>query len=158
MFLPGKGVLEKIPDPKTNRLISVPREVFTVTKGKRYRFRAINAESFYCPFLLSIDGHNMTVIASDGKPIVPFEVESFVLYAGERFDFVLSATQSVGNYWVKVKGIGDCNVKKAKQTAILRYVGSPEEDPKEPAGYNDMDRQGVVSNVNLEFYTNYVPC
>ena len=88
----------------------------------------------------------MTIIATDGQPIVPFDVESLVLYAGERFDFVLSANNSVGNYWVKVKGIGECREKSTKQTAILRYDGSPEEDPKEPAGYNDMDRQGVVSN------------
>ena len=89
----------------------------------------------------------MTIIATDGQPIVPFDVESLVLYAGERFDFVLSTNQSVDNYWIKVKGIGDCRDKSTKQTAILRYDSSPDEDPKEPAGYNDMDRQGVVSYV-----------
>ena len=79
----------------------------------------------------------------------PFDVESLVIYAGERFDFVLTANNTVGNYWMKVKGLADCSVKSAKQTAILRYDGSPEEDPTGPAGYKDMDRQGMVSVARL---------
>ncbi|KOB77130.1 Laccase 1 [Operophtera brumata] len=39
-------------------------------QGKRYRFRLINANFLNCPVEFSVDGHNITVIASDGYDLV----------------------------------------------------------------------------------------
>lgn len=50
----------------------------------------------------------MTVIASDGSPVEPFETEILVIYGGERFDVVLNANQNVGNYWIRAQGLADC--------------------------------------------------
>ena len=36
------------------------------------------------PFRVSVDGHKMSVAASDGSDLVPKEVESFVINPGER--------------------------------------------------------------------------
>ena len=71
-----------------------------------------------CPFGLlqvSIDNHTLNMIASDGNPFEKVEVESFNIFAGERYDFVLNASMPVGNYWVRVRGLADCGVKQAKQ-------------------------------------------
>jgi hypothetical protein len=54
----------------------------------------------------------MTIIASDGSPIAPFETEIVVIYGGERFDIVLNANQNIGNYWIRTKGLAGC--KKVK--------------------------------------------
>ncbi len=52
------------------------------------------------PFRVSVDGHGISVVASDGCDIRPVKVESFVINPGERFDFTLTADQPAGNYWV----------------------------------------------------------
>jgi L-ascorbate oxidase len=59
------------------------RSVFKVEKNKRYRFRVINSGVQFCPLQFSIDGHNLTVIATDGNDIEPLQVVSFVILAGE---------------------------------------------------------------------------
>lgn len=75
-------------------------EVFNVTKGSQYRFRVIQAGTIY-PLRVSVDNHNITVIASDGYDLQPREAESVILHPGERFDFLLNANQDVGNYWIR---------------------------------------------------------
>ena len=50
----------------------------------RYRFRIISPGFTLCPISVSIDNHRLTMIASDGSPFRPVEVESFVLHPGER--------------------------------------------------------------------------
>lgn len=125
----------------------IPLHVFTVQSGKRYRFRLINAEFLNCPMDFSIDNHTMTMIASDGSEFVPIVVDSFVSYAGERFDFILNANQAVGNYWIRIKGLMDCDERftSAHQTAILRYSEAPAEEPLDLPMYN-YTREGVTLN------------
>ncbi|KFB43437.1 laccase 1 [Anopheles sinensis] len=108
----------------------IPLKVFHVDKGRRYRFRLINAEFLNCPVELSIENHNLTVIASDGFGIQPVDdLGSFVSYAGERFDFVVKANQPVGNYLMRFRGLMDCDERftSAYQFAVLRYRGAPED-------------------------------
>ncbi len=64
------------------------------------RFRVIGVGAIY-PLRVSVDQHNITLIASDGFDIVPKICESFILNPGERFDFLLNANQEIGNYWVR---------------------------------------------------------
>lgn len=107
--------------------ILTPLEEFHVTAGHSYRFRTINAGFLNCPIEISIDHHNITVIASDGWYFDPVEVSSLVTYAGERFDFVVNANQPIDNYWIRVRGLMDCDERftKAYQVAVLRYEGAP---------------------------------
>lgn len=51
------------------RVNELPRAEFTVAKGRRYRFRMINAGIGFCPLEVSIDRHLLTIIALDGNPI-----------------------------------------------------------------------------------------
>ena len=117
----------------------LPLEVIMVTPGLKYRIRFISATGFNCPVIVSVDHHRLTIIATDGDPITPFTTDSFVIYsgarsyhsplhslththndtiihphnllslAGERFDVVLDANQSIDNYWIRFNGIIDCS-------------------------------------------------
>jgi hypothetical protein len=50
--------------------------------GKRYRFRIVGALGTVCPTQLTIDGHKMLVIATDGNPVVPTRVDAIIIYSG----------------------------------------------------------------------------
>ena len=77
---------------------------FNVIPNKRHRFRVIStAVARNCGFQVSVDQHNLRIIATDGAPTKPFESKSFVLFSADRIDFVLDADQSVGDYWMRVK-------------------------------------------------------
>ena len=52
-------------------------------KGETVRLRLINGSSTYT-FRFRIDGHPLTVIATDGMPVRPVTVDDFLLAVGER--------------------------------------------------------------------------
>ena len=122
ILINGRGALQKFYDSNGN-LIETPRAKFFIKQGKKYRFRLINAGFLYCPIQFSIDNHNLTVIASDGKLVDPVEVDNLIIYAGERYDFILNANRDVDSYLIRTKGYADCGVFKCFQTAILNYEG-----------------------------------
>ncbi|XP_055883560.1 uncharacterized protein LOC129925978 [Biomphalaria glabrata] len=138
MLINGRGQYREFKDSNGTSLFT-PRATFTVKPGKRYRFRVINAGILNCPIQFSVDSHTMTMIASDGHSFAPYTVDMFNIFSGERYDFVLYADkeENLRNYWIRVKGLADCNVKSANQTAILKYEGAPDdlppESPLEPA-------------------------
>ncbi len=35
-----------------------------------------------CGYKISVDGHNMLVVNTDGRPVVPFEVEALFVFSG----------------------------------------------------------------------------
>lgn len=130
-------------------LVQTPLEIFRITAGAGYRFRHINAGFLNCPVEISIDGHNLTVIASDGWYFEPVEVATLVTYAGERFDFVVRADQPIGNYWVRVRGLMDCDERfqSAHQVAVLRYDGAAEDEwPSVEWPTWDYQRHGLQMN------------
>lgn len=115
----------------------MPTAIFTVKQNTTYRFRLINAEFLNCPIEISIDNHTMRVISSDGRDIEAVEAESLVSYAGERFDFVVETNQNIDNFWIRFRGLMDCDERftKAYQVAILRYEGASNKDPNGLVGY-----------------------
>lgn len=119
-------------------LYGSPPASFTVQQGVRYRFRFINSGILNCPIELSIDDHNMTIINSDGFDIKPITVDSLVTYAGERWDFVLEASRPVANYWMRFKGLMDCDERftSAYTAAILHYAGADHLFPPGEVGYS----------------------
>ncbi|XP_055385677.1 uncharacterized protein LOC129614808 [Condylostylus longicornis] len=125
-----------------------PLETFTVVEGFSYRFRLINAEYLNCPMAVSIDNHTLIAINSDGYDFKAVEVKSIVSYAGERFDFIVVANQPVGNYWIRFKGLMDCDERftKAFQVAILKYEGAEESDPKGEEPSYDHTPDGIQLN------------
>jgi hypothetical protein len=81
--------------------------------------------------LFSIDNHNFTVIEADGQALVPLSVDSISISAGRRYSFILQANQPVDNYWIRALPESfPSNFTNGLNSAILRYVGTPEEEPK----------------------------
>ncbi|XP_026666521.1 laccase-1-like isoform X2 [Ceratina calcarata] len=128
----------------------MPIATFTVKPNARYRFRLINAEFLNCPIELSIDNHTMLVISSDGRDIEPVEADSLVSYAGERFDFVIETNGTVDNYWMRFRGLMDCDERftKAYQVAVLRYEGAVERDPNGTVTYEPESNNSNRRRVN----------
>lgn len=79
---------------------------------------------------------------------VMITAESLVSYAGERFDFIIEMNQPVDNYWMRFRGLMDCDKRflSAYQVAILRYEGAPEEEPAVEVSYDRVrnDSYGLV--------------
>lgn len=115
--------------------LEYPRAEFLVAKGNRYRFRFINAGIGFCPLEISIADHPISIIALDGNPVEAFQVASFFILAGERVDIVLAANADPDAYWIKARGIGDCQDEEIFQTAILRYSASKSASPSENVTY-----------------------
>lgn len=101
---------------------------FTVENGKMYRFRLIGAQGVYA-YRFSIDGHKLIVLATDGFFVEPVsEVDYIIIHTGERYDFLLNATQPGGleNYWItaetlEIKPHQDCQSMGHVAEAILHY-------------------------------------
>ena len=78
-------------------------EIFNVEKSQRYRFRVIDTGVAGCQLHLSIDGHVLTLIATDGYPVQPYDVTSIVLDSADRYDFIVHANRKVDNYWLRIE-------------------------------------------------------
>ncbi|KAF5305483.1 hypothetical protein FQA39_LY01574 [Lamprigera yunnana] len=144
----GLGRFKKF-NTNNNETIYTPTARFLVERGYRYRFRVINAEFLNCPIEVSVDNHTITVISSDGRDFAPVEAESIVTYAGERFDFVLHADQPVGLYWMRFRGLMDCDqrFKSAHQAAVLQYVGASNSAyPVNDLNYDNAHKEGLQIN------------
>lgn len=102
---------------------------------------------------LSIDNHNLTIIANDGTPLEPFDVESITVLGGDSYDFVLNANSPLGerDYWIRIRSEGECADLKIAQRAILRYqrpdVLQGELTSDMPFTYDDSLRHGLVKFV-----------
>ncbi|PFX15860.1 Laccase-5 [Stylophora pistillata] len=94
----GKGRHDDVKYKKT-RL-----RIFTVRSGETYRFRLIGAQGLYS-YSFSIDGHKLTVVGTDGYWIEPqIEVDYIMIHPGERYDFLLSATETtLKDYWIRAE-------------------------------------------------------
>ena len=79
--------------------------------------------------------------------VTPPPADSVVLYAGERYDVILTADQPVGVYWLKVQGLMDCDERYtlAHQVAVVRYGGAEQPVPDQPIDYWTTRRHGRVS-------------
>nr|CAH7745046.1 unnamed protein product [Callosobruchus chinensis] len=134
-----------------NETIYTPMERFNVEQGYRYRFRIINAGFLNCPIEISIDNHTLTVIGTDGDSIKPLEAASLVTYAGERFDIVVTANQDKGLYWIRFRGLMDCDerFKRTHQVAVLEYEGlnvTRDDYPEGDPDYESSHRDGLQVN------------
>ncbi|XP_020282036.1 laccase-2-like [Pseudomyrmex gracilis] len=128
-------------------LANMPITTFVVKPNFRYRFRLINAEFLNCPIEIFVDNHTLHVISSDGRDVEPVEADSLVSYAGERFDFIIEMNQPADNYWMRFRGLMDCDERflSAHQVAILRYEGAPENEPEAEVSYDHV-REGLQVN------------
>jgi FtsP/CotA-like multicopper oxidase with cupredoxin domain len=93
----GKGRHRDVPYARS-RL-----SIFTVRSGQSYRFRLVGSQGLY-PFKLSIDGHKLIVVGTDGYWIQPqTNVDYLIIQTGERYDFILEANAGVGQYRIRAE-------------------------------------------------------
>ena len=84
--------------------VNLPLTFFEVERGKRYRFRSVSAASMFS-FRLSVQGHKLTLLATDGVPTKtnPSEVDFIIIHPAETYDFLLTADATAdpdGYYWM----------------------------------------------------------
>ena len=93
---------------------------FDVRPAQRVRFRLINAAAA-TGFRFSIGGHRMQVTHADGNPVKPVEVDTLEIAMGERYDFLLTGSNS--GLW----SINAMSVDEPARGAIgtLRYSNVP---------------------------------
>lgn len=143
LLINGKGQFR---DPNTGYMTNTPLEVFTITPGRRYRFRMINSMASVCPVQVTIQGHSLILIAADGEPVHPVVVNTVISFSGERYDFVINADQPIGAFWIQARGLGECGIKRSMQLAVLRYARGPYQPISEAPTYDVGLPQGVVLN------------
>ncbi|KAF8351841.1 Cu-oxidase-domain-containing protein [Amanita rubescens] len=116
-------------EPDSN--VSVALSVVNVDPMKRYRFRLINGACF-AAYNFSIDGHDMTVIETDGVETIPRTVGVVSLLAGQRVSVVVNAFKPIGNYWIRsvpyTLGVPPSN-ETGVNSAILHYTGADDSEP-----------------------------
>jgi FtsP/CotA-like multicopper oxidase with cupredoxin domain len=119
----------------------------SIKKGKSYLLRLINT-AVDSTFHVSFDNHPMTVVAADFTPIVPYTTNQLSLVigkqlitafptkkanigAGQRYNIIIHANQTVDNYWFRVNvgtdGIcgGNAMLNSGKVLgAVLQYDGA----------------------------------
>jgi len=72
----------------------------TFTAGETHRIRLVNG-AIDTMFKFMIDDHNLTVIAMDFVPIVPYTTTVLSIGMGQRYDIIVDASLSSGNYWMR---------------------------------------------------------
>jgi len=120
----GRG---RYKDNEKGTWIEAPYKVYNVESGKKYRFRVIGSGTIY-PFRVSIDGHVLTVVSSDGFEVQPREFESLIINPGERYDFIITANQPATDYWIRVDGM-EVDFTDHNARGILRYNLSSTSEP-----------------------------
>ncbi|RDW71747.1 putative Laccase-2 [Coleophoma crateriformis] len=106
------------------------KNVNVFESGKKYRLRLVNT-AIDGHFQFSIDGHSLTVIAADLVPIVPYETDSILISIGQRYDVIVEANATSGDYWLRAGWTAACstNLNANDITAIIRYDASSTADP-----------------------------
>ncbi|KAF8334083.1 laccase 1 [Cantharellus anzutake] len=108
---------------------TAPLSVITVQSGKRYRLRFV---SMSCDpnYIVTVEGHNLTMIEADGVAHHPVTINSFQIFAGQRYSAIITADQPVGNYWIRtLPSSGPTSFLNGMNSAILRYQGAPVNEP-----------------------------
>nr|XP_011452039.2 laccase-3 [Crassostrea gigas] len=120
-------------NPEQPDIPELPTETFVVSRYGYYRFRVINTGMLFA-FRISVDKHDIQIISVDGNDVVMTSAESVIVHGGERVDFIILASEDIGNYWVRAQSIENTNsegpVVQDTALAVLRYNGSREVQPK----------------------------
>ncbi|KAK4180245.1 putative laccase precursor [Triangularia setosa] len=98
----------------------------TLTPGKKHLLRLINA-SVDNSFVISLVGHNFTVITNDLVAINPVVRSSLFLAVGQRYDVIIEANQPVANYWLNATLEANNNCGRSRNlfpAAIISYQGA----------------------------------
>jgi FtsP/CotA-like multicopper oxidase with cupredoxin domain len=101
-----------------------------VTSGETHRIRLVNG-AIDTHFKFMIDNHTMTVIAMDFVPIVPYETTVLSIGMGQRYDIIVNADQTSGDYWMRAIPQVECSDNDSADNikGIVRYDSTSTSDP-----------------------------
>lgn len=111
----------------------------TFAAGKTYRIRLVNG-AIDTHFKFMIDNHNLTVIAHDLVPIVPYDTQMVSIGMGQRYDIIVKADQGAGNFWLRAIPQVFCsdNDNTDNIKGIVMYDAADTSDPTTTAyAYDD---------------------
>jgi len=92
-----------------------------VEYGKRYRLRAMNVGSG-STYFMSIQNHPLHIIAADGSTWTKEKsFEGVPMYVSQRYDFLFTANQPIGNYWIAALPFRE----PARVYGVIHYKGAP---------------------------------
>lgn len=127
-----------------------------VTAGNTHRIRLING-AIDSHFKFMVDGHNLTVIAMDLVPIVPYSTQVLSIGMGQRYDVIVDATETSGNYWIRAIPQTSCseNDNSDDIKGIMMYDSTITTDPETSAfdftdSCIDEDISNLVPFVSLD--------
>lgn len=111
----------------------------TVSAGSTQRIRLVNG-AIDSMFKFMIDDHNLTVIATDLVPIVPYTTQVLSIGMGQRYDILVDATESSGNFWIRAIPQTTCsdNENADDIKGIMMYNSSITTEP-ETSAYSYID-------------------
>ena len=128
----------------------------TFTAGTSYRIRLVNA-AIDTMFKFMIDNHTMTVIAADLVPIVPYTADYISIGMGQRYDIIVNASESSGNFWMRAIPQTSCseNANADNIKGIVRYDSTSTSDPTTSGyTYSDSCDDELISNLVPYFSLN----
>ena len=133
--------------------VPVPAFEYNLNASLRYRFRAISNVFMLCPISISIEGHNLVVIAADGQPITPQSTRELIVNPGERFDFIPyrppnEYTSPTGQYWLNAVGLLDCVKYGARGTAKIIYSNGTSPEPKTAREATNNQSFSIANHLN----------
>ena len=98
---------------------------YLVNPGDTVRFHLINAAS-NTNFVVTLDGHPMTVTHTDGQPILPITTTALPIGMGERYLVEVTANNP-GSWSLAAASLMNRNSPLVR--GIFRYNGTPAPDP-----------------------------
>lgn len=106
--------------------------VLSARPGQRIRLRLVNAGSDTV-FRFGVGGHRLTVVAADGRPVKPVDVDTLLIAMGERYDVEITAGTGVFPLMAAPEG------KDGMAMAVLRTSPGPMPNPAaRPAELNGL--------------------
>lgn len=98
--------------------------------GTRYRLRLVNP-SADTHMKFTIDNHTMEVIAADFVPIQPYTTDVVSISMGQRYDVIVTANATAGDYWLRAIAQTACsdNLNPDNIKGIIRYHSNSTADP-----------------------------
>ncbi|KAF2687655.1 multicopper oxidase [Lentithecium fluviatile CBS 122367] len=97
--------------------------------GKTHRLRLVNT-ALDVALRVSLDGHPFTVIANDFVPVVPYTTPYLLIGIGQRYDVIIKANQTAGNYWFRAEAENAClSFSGGVGKSIFTYEGQTVANP-----------------------------
>ncbi|KAI5924493.1 multicopper oxidase-domain-containing protein [Camillea tinctor] len=121
---------------------------FRFQSGKTHRLRFINSGSEGTQ-RISIDGHNMTVIANDFTPIQPYDTQVVTLGIGQRVDVVVHAHDDPkAAFWLRAN-LTSCAFAKQPYALAAIYYQDADVDAIPASAPWDAPDPGTCANDDL---------